>query len=74
MFRMSSMLQRWLAIGLLGSAALFTGAAHAQTVKVGDKAPVFSIPSSTGKPVALADYIGKSSVVLFFYVGAFTDT
>jgi hypothetical protein len=74
MFRMSSMLQRWLAIGLLGSAALFAGAAAAQTVKVGDKAPAFSIPSSTGKSVALADYVGKSNVVLFFYIGAFTDT
>ena len=74
MFRMSSILQRWLAIGLLGGAALFAGAAQAQTVKVGDKAPAFSIPSSNGKPVALADYLGKSSVVLFFYIGAFTDT
>lgn len=74
MFRMSSLLQRWIAIGLLGSAALFAGAVQAQTVKVGDKAPAFSIPSSTGKPVALADYLGKSNVVLFFYIGAFTDT
>ncbi len=69
-----SLLQRWLAIGLLGSAALFAGTAQAQTLKTGDKAPAFSLPSTTGKPVALADYIGRKNVVLFFYVGAFTDT
>lgn len=69
-----SLLQRWFAIGLLGSTALFAGTALAQTLKVGDKAPAFSVPSTTGKPVALADYIGKKNVVLFFYIGAFTDT
>ncbi len=73
MLRMSQ-LKRWFAIGLLGSTALFAGVAQAQTVKVGDKAPAFSIPSLTGKPVALADYLGKSHVVLFFYIAAFTDT
>lgn len=69
-----SLLKRWIAAGLLGSAALFAGAAQAQTLKVGDKAPAFSVISSTGKPVALADYLGKKNVVLFFYIGAFTDT
>jgi cytochrome oxidase Cu insertion factor (SCO1/SenC/PrrC family) len=69
-----SLLQRWIAAGLLGSAALFTGTAQAQVPKVGDKAPAFSVISTTGKPVALADYIGKKNVVLFFYIGAFTDT
>ncbi len=69
-----SLLQRWIAAGLLGSAALFAGAAHAQTLKVGDKAPAFSVISTTGKPVALADFAGKKNVVLFFYIAAFTDT
>ena len=77
MLRMS-LLQRWIAIGLLGSATLLAGTAQAQTqaqaLKVGDKAPVFSVISSTGKSVAQADYLGKKNVVLFFYVGAFTDT
>lgn len=69
-----TLLQRWFAIGLLGGAALFAGAAQAQGLKVGDKAPAFSIPSTTGKPVSLSDYAGKKNVVLFFYIGAFTDT
>ena len=67
-------LLRWLAAGLLGVAALFAAPAQAQTLKVGDKAPDFSVASSTGKPVALGDYIGKKNVVLFFYIAAFTDT
>jgi cytochrome oxidase Cu insertion factor (SCO1/SenC/PrrC family) len=61
------------AAGFLG-AALFAGSVQAQSLKVGDKAPAFSVISTTGKPVALADYAGKKNVVLFFYVAAFTDT
>jgi cytochrome oxidase Cu insertion factor (SCO1/SenC/PrrC family) len=67
------LLQRWAAIAMFG-AALFAGAAQAQGLKIGDKAPAFSVISTTGKPVALADYLGKKNVVLFFYIGAFTDT
>jgi peroxiredoxin len=48
--------------------------AHAQAPKVGDKAPDFSVISSTSKPVALGDYLGKKNIVLFFYIAAFTDT
>jgi cytochrome oxidase Cu insertion factor (SCO1/SenC/PrrC family) len=69
-----SLLKRWFAIGLLGGAALLAGAAQAQTPKVGDKAPAFSVMSTSGKRVALADYFGKSNVVLFFYYAAFTST
>lgn len=68
-----SLLQRWIAAGLLGT-ALIAGNAQAQSLKVGDKAPAFSVISTTGKPVALADYAGKKNVVLFFYIAAFTDT
>ena len=32
------------------------------------------VVSSTGKEIKLADFAGKKPVVLFFYVGAFTDT
>lgn len=37
------------------------------SVKVGDKAPDFSLPSGSGETVALKDFNGKKSVVLFFY-------
>jgi thioredoxin-dependent peroxiredoxin len=36
-------------------------------VKIGDRAPVFSLPSESGKPVNLGDYIGKKPLVLYFY-------
>ncbi len=36
-------------------------------VKVGDKAPDFTLPSQTGEPVTLSSFFGKSSVVLYFY-------
>ncbi|KAB2834329.1 MAG: peroxiredoxin [Candidatus Dadabacteria bacterium] len=36
-------------------------------VKIGDRAPVFSLPSESGESVSLGDYIGKKPVVLYFY-------
>ncbi len=41
-------------------------------LKVGDKAPDFSLPDQTGKQVKLSDFTGKKNVVLAFYVLAFT--
>lgn len=37
------------------------------TVKVGDTAPDFTLPSQTGTPVSLHDFRGKKAVVLYFY-------
>jgi peroxiredoxin len=42
------------------------------TLKVGDKAPDFTLPSTDGGTVHLADYVGKSTVVLAFFPAAFT--
>lgn len=36
------------------------------TIKVGDKAPDFTLPSQNGSPVSLKDFQGKA-VVLYFY-------
>ena len=69
-----SLLHCWITASLLGAATLFAVPAQAQMPKPGDRAPAFSVNSSTGKPVALADYLGKKNVVLFFYIAAFTDT
>ena len=57
---------------LAGSRCCSAGAALA--LEVGDKAPNFALPSSTGKEIKLADFAGKKPVVLFFYIGAFTGT
>ena len=57
---------------LVGSMLLALGASQGFALQVGDKAPAFELPSTTGEKVKLDDYLGKKSVVLFFYIGAFT--
>jgi len=42
------------------------------TLKVGDSAPDFTLPSTAGKPVKLSDFKGKKNVVLAFFPAAFT--
>ena len=42
------------------------------TLKVGDKAPDFTLPDTDGKPVALHRLLEKGPVILAFYVKAFT--
>jgi peroxiredoxin Q/BCP len=39
----------------------------ASSVKVGDKAPDFTLPAQSGEPVRLQDRLGKRVVVLYFY-------
>lgn len=42
------------------------------TLKVGDRAPDFSLPDQNGKVVTLGDFRGKKTVVLAFYLRAST--
>ncbi len=56
-------------IGAFGQA---TPAAPATSLKIGDKAPDFTLTNTKGEPVKLSDFHGKKSVVLAFYVFAFT--
>jgi thioredoxin-dependent peroxiredoxin len=37
------------------------------TLTVGDKAPNFTLPRSTGEPFTLSGVLGRRTVVLFFY-------
>jgi cytochrome oxidase Cu insertion factor (SCO1/SenC/PrrC family) len=46
--------------------------AQAMKLKVGDPAPDFTLRDQSGKDVSLKDFRGKKSVVLAFYVFAFT--
>jgi peroxiredoxin Q/BCP len=63
---------RKLWFGMLVGLSLAATSAYA--IDAGQKAPEFSLPSSTGKEIKLADFAGKKNVVLFFFVGAFTNT
>jgi peroxiredoxin len=53
-------------------AALFSivsGQVQRQSLKVGDKAPDFSLPNPDGKSVMLTDYTSRGPVVVIFYRG-----
>lgn len=66
--------------GILCLFLLFVAGAFAQSapappqtqLKVGDIAPDFTLTNTEGKPVKLSDFKGKKTVVLAFYVLAFT--
>ncbi len=49
------------------AAGRHTMAEKTATVGVGEKAPDFSLPSQDGTQVALKDFLGKKTVVLYFY-------
>ncbi len=62
-----------LALASACAAALGPQAPPARThLKVGDVAPDFALPDQNGQTVKLSDFQGKQSVVLAFYVLAFT--
>ena len=60
------------AAGLLAAAVVVPMLAGAAELKVGDRAPDFSLPDQDGRVVKLSDFKGKKNVVLAFYVLAFT--
>lgn len=57
------------AVGAFGQAAPAPPTTH---LKVGMPAPEFTLNDTAGKPVKLSEFKGKKSVVLAFYVLAFT--
>jgi cytochrome oxidase Cu insertion factor (SCO1/SenC/PrrC family) len=70
---MRRMLALFLALALNAAVAAAQQPAAPKThLKVGDPAPDFTLPDTGGKPVKLSDFKGKKSVVLAFYVLAFT--
>jgi peroxiredoxin len=66
--------RRLVVAGLVcGSAMLAQDSAPASsTLKAGDQAPDFTLPSTDGETVHLASLIGKSTIVLAFFPAAFT--
>lgn len=43
-------------------------------IRIGDAAPPFTLPSTSGSDVSLADFHGRSNVLLAFFPLAFTST
>ncbi|MFD2166911.1 thioredoxin-dependent thiol peroxidase [Thalassotalea euphylliae] len=42
------------------------------TLSVGDKAPLFTLPDQNGENVSLGDFIGQKQVLVYFYPKAMT--
>jgi AhpC/TSA family len=55
---------RWVLLSLLLVGAAAGGA---RAIEVGEKAPDFKLPSTTGLDIALGDFKGKKFVFLEFY-------
>jgi hypothetical protein len=48
-------------------AGVLGGAGVATAVEVGEKAPDFTLASTTGKDVSLSEFLGKKYVLIEFY-------
>ncbi len=67
-------MRRWISMFIVVSvsvALLFLNAGDVMALKVGDKAPDFTLSSTTGDKISLSQFRGKKPVVLFFYLFAF---
>jgi len=47
------------------------GVGVATAVEIGEKAPDFTLPSTTGKDISLSEFLGKKYVLIEFYGGDF---
>ncbi len=62
--------------GIAMAVALLTVllAGSASALQVGEKAPDFTMNGPDGKPVKLAELLGKGPVVIYTFIQAFTGT
>jgi peroxiredoxin Q/BCP len=58
--------EEWMKMGLI---AMLLGSA---SLKVGDKAPDFTLPDTDGKPVSLSALLASGPVIVAFFPKAFT--
>ena len=61
-----------LLLGLWVLAPALPVAGQTPAVDIGDKAPDFALPSTTGDKISLGQYLGKKLVLLEFYGADFS--
>ncbi len=54
--------------GVLGTAGVATA------LEIGEKAPDFTLPSTTGKDISLSEFLSKKYVLIEFYGADFNPT
>ena len=47
---------------------------RAFSLQIGDQAPEFSLRATTNENINLSDFKGEKNLIIFFYIGAFTNT
>ena len=71
-FKLAAGVALALVAGITGNGQGSAGTGLKPVPGVGDDAPAFNLPGSDGKSYRLADYKGKSAVVLAWFPKAFT--
>ena len=66
MFRLTKHRKRLLVLGLLIFGPFATAGASS-ALDIGDKAPEFTLPATTGEKISLSQFRGKKIVLLEFY-------
>ena len=68
MSRLPKLVRGWLLWGAL-LRGLLVGASAATALEVGEKAPDFTPPGTTGEKISLSQFRGNKLVLIEFYVG-----
>jgi len=68
MDRVPKLIRRRLLLGV-ALAAVLVGAGAATALEVGEKAPNFTLPATTGEKISLSQFRGQKLVLIEFYVG-----
>ena len=68
MIGLPKLTRRWLLLGVL-LVSMLIGAGAATAVEVGETAPDFTLPGTTGEKISLSQFRGRKAVLIEFYVG-----
>ena len=68
MSRLLKLVRSWLLLSALLGGVLI-GASAATALEVGEKAPDFTLPGTTGEKISLSQFRGNKLVLIEFYVG-----